>query len=187
MSNYRRAYVPGGSFFFTVVTERRAPILCSETSRSYLGGILRECRRRWPFRTDAMVLLEEHLHAIWTLPAGDTRYSARWSWIKKEFTKAYLATGGQEQTRSKSRIRQGRRGVLQPRFWEHVLRDEEDYVRHFDYLHYNPVKHGYVECVRDWPYSTFHRWVKSGAYLEDWGCKIHGILNFDDLDISARE
>ena len=179
---FRRAYVPGGSFFFTVVTERHAPILCTDTSRIFLRTAIRECRQRWPFRIDAMVLPGNHLHAIWTLPEGDTRYSARWGWIKKEFTKAYLAAGGNEQARSGSRIRQRRRGVLQRRFWEHALRDEEDYARHFDYIHYNPVKHGYVESVQDWPYSTFHRWVKHGVYPQLWGSKAQGIMEFDDLE-----
>jgi len=140
-----------------------------------------------PDRIDALVLLDEHLHTIWTLPEGGTRYSARWGWIKKEFTKAYLAAGGNEQARSGSRLRQRRRGVWQKRFWEHALRDEEDYARHFDYIHYNPVKHGYVECVRDWPYSTFHRWVKQGVYPSDWGSKAQRIIEFDDLDASAME
>ena len=85
MSRFRRAYVPGGSFFFTVVTERRASILCTDTSRLFLRTTICECRQRWPFRIDAMVLLDNHLHAIWTLPEGDTRYSARWGWIKKKF------------------------------------------------------------------------------------------------------
>lgn len=187
MSNFRRAYLPGGSFFFTVTTERRARILCTETSRISLGAIIRECRQRWPFRIDAIVLLEEHLHAIWTLPPGDTHYSARWGWIKKEFTKAYLAAGGGEQARSVSRFRQRRRGVLQRRFWEHTLRDEEDYARHFDYIHYNPVKHGYVEYARDWPYSSFHRWVKRGVYTLDWGCQAQGEMEFDGLEITSIE
>ena len=88
MSHFRRAYVPGGSFFFTLVTERRAPILCTETSRAYLHTAIRECQRRWPFRIDAMVLLDEHLHAILTLPEGDTRYSARWGYKAQEFMKS---------------------------------------------------------------------------------------------------
>jgi REP element-mobilizing transposase RayT len=120
MSHFRRAYVTGGSFFFTVVTERRAPIFCTDTSRVFLRTAIRECRQRWPFRIDAMVLLDDHLHAIFTLPEGDTRYSARWGWIKKEFTKAYLAAGGNEQTRSGSRVKQRRRGVLQRRFLRHA-------------------------------------------------------------------
>ena len=187
MSHFRRLYIPGGSFFFTVVTENRAPIFSAETSRGCLRTAIRECRRQWPFRIDALVLLDDHLHAIWTLPEGDSRYSARWGYIKKEFTKAYLAAGGIEQARNASRIRQRRRGVLQRRFWEHALRDERDYARHFDYVHYNPVKHGYVECAKDWPYSTFHRWVRQGVYPPNWGCKADGNLAFDDLDATAME
>jgi putative transposase len=187
MSHFRRAYVSGGTYFFTVVSELRAPILCSDTSRLFLRTAISECQRRWPFRIDAMVLLDDHLHALFTLPENDTHYSARWGYIKKEFTKAYLAAGGKEQTRSESRIRQRRHGVLQRRYWEHAIRDEEDYARHFDYIHYNPVKHEYVESARDWPYSTFHRWVKQGVYPPDWGSKSRGIMEFDDLDTSAME
>lgn len=90
MSNYRRAYVPGGSFFFTLVTERRAPIFRSPTARTCLATALRDYRNRWPFRLDALVLLDDHLHAMWTLPDGDTNYFMRWGYIKKEFTKAWL-------------------------------------------------------------------------------------------------
>ena len=187
MSDYRRAYVPGGSFFFTVVTERRAPIFRTETARTILGSAIRHCRRKWPFRLDALVLLDEHCHAIWTLPAGDTRYSARWGFIKKEFTQVWLALEGLEQSRSESRLKQRRRGVWQRRFWEHALRDDNDYARHFDYVHYNPVKHGYVERVRDWPYSTFHRYVKQGVYDADWGGADFDASVFDDLDTSAME
>lgn len=115
MSNYRRAYVMGGSFFFTRVTERHAPIFRSQIARTCLGTALRHCQKRWSFRLDALVLLDDHLHALWTLPDGI------------------------EQPRSKSRVQQRRRGVWQRRFWEHTLRDENDYARHFDYLHYNPV------------------------------------------------
>jgi putative transposase len=187
MSQFRRMHVPGGSFFFTLVTERRAPIFHADSSRRLLGEAIRNCRNRWPFRIDAMVLLHDHLHAIWTLPEGDSRYSARWGWIKKEFTKAYLAAGGLEQGRNNSRLGQRRRGVWQRRFWEHALRDENDFARHFDYIHYNPVKHGYVACVRDWPHSTFHRWVEQGIYLPDWGCNINNEIKFDEMDITAME
>lgn len=187
MSHFRRAYVPGGSFFFTVITERRAPILCTETARYYLRLILQDCRQRWPFRIDALVLLNDHLHAIWTLPPGDTDYSKRWGWIKKEFTKAWLAADGGEQPRSSSRLHQRRRGVWQRRFWEHTLRDEQDFERHCDYIHYNPIKHRLVECPRDWPFSSFHRWVAQGAYTIDWGCQTQGLIDFDDLDTTAME
>ena len=187
MSNYRRAYVAGGSFFFTLVTERRAPIFRSQIARTCLGTALRDCQKRWLFRLDALVLLDDHLHAIWTLPENDTDYSMRWGYIKKEFTKAWLLAEGIEQPRSKSRLQQQRRrGVWQRRFWEHTLRDENDYARHFDYLHYNPVKHGYVERIRDWQYSTFHRWVKQDVYDLNWGCSIHDTLAFADLDTAME-
>jgi putative transposase len=181
MPNYRRAYVSGGSFFFTLVTERRAPIFREKIARDYLGTALRNCQARWSFRLDALVLLDDHLHTIWTLPDGDSRYSMRWGWIKKEFTKAWLAADGNEQPCSDSRLKQRRRGVWQRRFWEHTLRDENDYARHFDYLHYNPVKHGYVQRVCDWQYSTFHRWVKQGVYDVNWGCETHDLMTFENL------
>jgi putative transposase len=187
MSQFRRKHVPGGSFFFTLVTEPRAPIFCTDSSRRLLGAVIRNCRKRWPFRIDAMVLLDEHLHAIWTLPEGDTRYSARWGWIKKEFTKAYLAAGGLEHVRNASRLKQRRRGIWQRRFWEHALRDETDFARHFDYIHYNPVKHGHVACARDWPYSTFQRWVEQGVNSPDWGCNTGIEMEFEELDTTAME
>ncbi|HEX8203955.1 MAG TPA: transposase, partial [Isosphaeraceae bacterium] len=135
MPNFRRDYVPGGMYFFTVVTDHRAPFLCQELARRILGTVLRECRERWPFQIEAIVLLPEHLHTILTLPVGDARYSTRWGWIKKEFTSRWLAAGCVEQPRTEGRRRDGRRGVLQPKFWEHTLRDERDFERHFDYIH----------------------------------------------------
>jgi putative transposase len=187
MPNYHRLYVPGGSFFFTVVTEGRVPFLCCETARGHLRNVLQACRQLWPFRIDAIVLLPDYLHAIWTLPQGDSDYSKRWGWIKKEFTKAWLAGGGTERTRSESRVRNRRRGVWQRRFWEHTLRDEEDFEKHFDYVHYNPVKHGLVQSPRDWPYSSFHRWVRLSVYPPDWGCSPAGVRHLDKLDKTAME
>jgi putative transposase len=186
MPDYRRAQVPGGTFFFTVVTEQRAGILCQGSAPALLGNIFRACLKRWPFQVDALVLLPDHLHALWTLPPGDTDYSRRWAWIKKEFSKAWLTAGGQEQNVSDSRLRHGYRGVWQRRFWEHALRDETDYARHFDYIHWNPVKHGLVGSARDWRYSTFHRWVRAGVYSSDWGSDGQ-TLSFSDLEESAME
>ena len=117
MPNWRRAHVPGGSFFFTVVTDRRAKILCDEPARSSLGNIIRRCRKKWPFSVNAIVLLPDHLHPIWSLPSGDTEYSKRWAWIKKEFTKEWLSSDGREQAQTSGRWRDGRRGVWQPKFW----------------------------------------------------------------------
>ena len=188
MSHYRRCYVPGGSFFFTVVTDRRAPILGTDLARDLLRAAFRDCFDRWPpFRVDAMVMLDNHLHAIWTLPPDDADYSKRWGAIKKHYTQSWLALGGSEKPLTASRIRHRRRGVWQPRFWEHALRDERDYARHFDYIHYNPVKHGLVECPRDWPYSTFHHWVKQGVYDPQWGCGIAERLDFSDLAETVGE
>src|SRR4029077_9992873 len=187
MPNYRRAFIPGGTFFFTVVTEQRARILCQEPARKLLGNALRECRQRWPFQIDALVLLPDHLHAIWTLPPGDADYSKRWAWIKKEFSKAWLSTGGIERAISVSRMQRRQRGVWQPRFWEHLVKDEKDYERHFDYVHWNPVKHNLSQAVRDWPFSTFHRWVRLGVYHQQWGGREAEPLDFSDLEDSAME
>jgi putative transposase len=169
MPNYRRAYVPGGMFFFTLVTERRTPFLTEPTARSLLRQAFLDCRSRWPFRVEAIVLLPDHLHTIWALPQGDTAYSLRWAWIKKEFTKAWVAGGGTEEVVSDSRRKNRRRGVWQRRFWEHSIGDEADLERHHDYIHYNPVKHGLVSAPKSWPYSSFHRFVRLGAYPTDWG------------------
>lgn len=107
--------------------------------------------------------------------------------LKKHFTQSWLALGGAEQSRSLSRIARRRRGVWQRYCAEHTLRDERDYQRHFDYIHYNPVKHGLVESPRDWPYSTFHRWVKRGVYNPDWGCPLEGRLDFTDINSTSGD
>jgi putative transposase len=169
MPDFRRYRVDGGTYFFTVVTDRREPFLCRPEARRLLRQLLLTCNARWPFTTDAMVLLPDHLHVVWTLPPGDANYSRRWGWIKKEFTKGWLTAGGVEQAVSPGRARKRQHGVLQPRFWEHAIRDDDDYERHMDDVHYNPVKHGYVHLPREWKWSTFHRWVGAGVYPPDWG------------------
>ena len=170
MPNYRRANIPGGTFFFTVKTERNAPIFRNEFAVKILGEVIRETKLLWQFEINAIVLLPDHLHAIWTLPDGDAAFSKRWGWLKKEFTKRYLKHNGLEQPTSKSRVKNRRRGVWQRYFWEHVIQDEKDFQAHFDYIHWNPVKHGYVKCPIDWQHSSFHRWVAKGVYEKNWGC-----------------
>jgi putative transposase len=170
MPNYRRYFVPGGTYFFTLKTERNAPLFGEESSIHLLGDVLREMQEKWPLTVNAMVFLPDHLHTIWSLPPGDAEYPTRWGWIKKEFTKRYLAEGGQEQPRSRSRRQNRRRGIWQRRYWEHTIEDVDDFEAHFDYIHWNPVKHGYVRCPKDWPYSSFHRWVKEHVYPPSWGC-----------------
>ena len=163
MPNYRRWFVAGGNFFFTVVIDDRRPLFNNATAVSLLGSIFRNCVTRWPLTVNAMVLLPEHLHAMWTLPPSDDAYSKRWAWIKKEFTKQWLATAGHDHAVSEARQRERRHGIWQPRFWEHTLQDETDFERHFDYIHWNPVKHGYVHCPHEWPHSTFHRYIPAPA------------------------
>ena len=169
MPNYRRYRTEGATYFFTLVTDGREPLFADPAAVQLLGRVLRDGRDRWPFETAAMVLLPDHLHAVWTLPPGDDDYSRRWAWAKKEFTKAWLATGGGERPVSAGRQRDGRRGVWQPKFWEHMIRDQDDFEAHCDYTHYNPVRHGLVARVADWPHSTFARHVAAGAYPPEWG------------------
>jgi putative transposase len=134
-----------------------------------------------------MVLLPDHWHALLTLPPGDDGFSVRLRRIKEEFTRSYLANGGSEGQVSVSRAKKHERGIWQRRSWEHVIRDEHDFDRHFDYIHYNPVKHGYVRSPADWPHSTFLRWVQYGVYDREWGSASRVALDFSDLDETAME
>jgi putative transposase len=164
MTQYRRNYLPGGSFFFTVaLAERSSRLLVDHIE--LLRNAVRYTRVRYPFDIVAWVVLPEHLHAIWTLPAGDADYPVRWRLIKTAFSRALPAT----ERRSRSRVAKSERGIWQRRYWEHTVRDASDLEHHADYVHFNPVKHGLVARVRDWPYSTFHQYVKSGLYPPDWG------------------
>jgi putative transposase len=163
MTDYRRNFVPGGSYFFTVNLEDRRLRLLTEHI-DVLRAAFRYVRGRHPFTIDSIVILPDHLHAIWTLPDGDADFATRWRMIKSAFSRGLPA--GEEI--SKSRAAKGERGVWQRRYWEHTLRDEDDYAGHMDYIHFNPVKHGHVTRVRDWPHSSFHRMVKLGIYPEDW-------------------
>ena len=169
MSTDRRAFLPGGTYFFTVVTFDRRPILTSELSRSTLREAWQYVQERRPLTVDAICLLPDHLHCIWALPDGDTDYSTRWSAIKALFAKKYLTAGGREVERSASRSRKGEAAIWQRRFWEHCVRDQADFNRHVDYIHFNPVKHGLVESPRDWVWSSFHRYAAAGQYGPDWG------------------
>jgi REP-associated tyrosine transposase len=169
MSQYRRWYVPGGMYFFTVVTHKRRPILTTSLGRELLRQALTAAQVKRPFEVFAIVLLPDHLHCIWTLPVGDSDYSIRWANIKESFTRNFLDHGGQEAPISRSKVRHRERGVWQRRFWEHVIQNEDELIRCADYIHWNPVKHGLVTRVRDYPWSSFHRFVESGDYTLDWG------------------
>jgi putative transposase len=180
MPNYRRSRT-GSTYFFTIVTESRQRILTSEHARDALRNAFAETQTQMPFHVDAIVVLEDHLHTIWTLPESDTNYSTRLALLKKTFTQTYLQYGGTEQPVRASKARKRERGVWQRRFWEHTIQTDERYARLMDYIHYNPVKHGYVQCARDHPFSSFARCVCEGLYEEDWGCLERGGLGFEDV------
>ena len=163
MPRYVRAYVPGAHYFFTVaILERRQRLLTDNIKE--LREAFRAVRRRHPFRIEAVVVLPEHLHCIWTLPQGEADFSTRWRLIKSHFSRS-MSFG---ERRTKRRTRKHERGIWQRRFWEHVIRDERDLAAHIDYIHYNPVRHGWVKRVMDWPHSSFHRYVRLGIHPKDW-------------------
>ncbi len=163
MPDYRRNRVPGGTYFFTVnLLERSNTLLVDQVDA--LRDAVMKVRAARPFHIDAWVVLPDHMHAVWTLPPDDTDYSARWKAIKIAFAKSLPKT----ESLSPVRAAKGERGIWQRRFWEHTIRDEQDYAAHVDYVHINPVKHGLVDCVADWPYSSFHRWVAQSVYTADW-------------------
>ncbi len=169
MPNYRRNYVPGGTYFFTVVTHHRRPILTSPCARGCLRDAFNSVMEKRPFVVVAIVLLPDHMHTVWSLPSGDSQYSLRWAQIKERFTRNYLrATADRDRKAAVARRRRAR-SVWQERYWEHTCRDEDDLKRCVDYVHYNPVKHGLVRRVVDYPWSSFHRFVRLGEYTPEWG------------------
>lgn len=173
MPNYRRNHVPGGCYFFTAnLQDRRKSLLVDHINE--LRDATRKVKNKRPFIINAWVVLPDHMHCIWTLPQNDDDYPSRWREIKKAFSKAIPAT----ERRSETRQKRDERGIWQYRYWEHTIRDDHDYRQHMDYIHYNPVKHGLVDKVKDWPFSTFHRLVVKGVYPENWGT---------DIDLQAGE
>ncbi len=163
MSRYRRSLASGGTFFFTVtLADRRSGALVAHIDR-----LRRACgitQSRHPFHTVAICVMPDHLHAVWRLPEDDADFGRRWSAIKRLFSTGLDAAAD----RSASKHAKREKGIWQRRFWEHQIRDETDLERHVDYIHFNPVKHGLVERVADWPHSSFHRYVANGDLPVDW-------------------
>ncbi len=170
MSRYRRARAAGGTFFFTVtLADRSSNLLVQRVDllRAAYGFV----QQRHPFETLSICILPDHLHAVWRLPEDDTNYSTRWSLIKSRFSRGVSA----DPARSVSKIAKRDKGIWQRRYWEHMIRDDRDLERHIDYIHFNPVKHGLVARVADWPHSSFHRYVADGTLPADWGGDVREI------------
>ena len=164
---YRRAYIPGGTYFFTVVTYQRRPIFSSPNAVDTLRNAFQYTLSRVPFTIVASVILSDHLHFIWTLPQDDRDYSTRWRLIKSHFTRHWQAQG--TTSTNASRRAKGEADIWQRRFWEHFIRNEADLTRHIEYIHYNPVKHGLARTPADWQYSSFVKYVREGIFPIDWG------------------
>jgi putative transposase len=164
MPNYRRAFVSGGCWFFTSNLLDRSRTLLTDHIDALREGT-RRAQQAFPFHIDAVVVLPDHIHCIWTLPVGDGDFSMRWRLIKQHFSRSIRP----EERLDAVRQRRGERGIWQRRFWEHLIRDEDDYARHVEYCYINPVKHGLVTRVSEWPHSSFHRDVAAGIFPADWG------------------
>lgn len=168
MRHYIRAGAAGATYFFTLaLQDRSARWLVDHVDQLRQSFI--DCRKRHAFDIEAIVVLPEHLHALWRLPVDDADFSTRWMLIKQSFTQRLQANGVLDAASARGRGKAGERSVWQRRFWEHQIRDEEDFRRHVDYIHYNPVKHGWVLRAADWPYSSLHRYVREGSLPADWG------------------
>jgi len=159
MKYVRRIYIAGACYFFTVVTYQRKPLLCTEYAVARLRSAFQLTMKKRPFSMPAIVILPDHLHCIWHLPDNDDDFSKRWAAIKHYFS---IGMSSEINHRREKKI-------WQARFWDHIIRNEKDWQRHLDYIHYNPVKHGHVKKPFDWPHSSFKRYVKEGWYDPDWG------------------
>lgn len=177
MPNYRRLWQPRGTYFFTVtLLQRRGNDLLTREI-NLLRTVVADMRHRHPFRIHGWVVLPDHLHCVIELPGGDVDFSVRWRLIEMGFSKGMPAT----ERRSAVRQRRGERGIWQRRFWEHLIRDEDDFQAHMDYVHFNPAKQGLATRVVDWPYSTFHRLVEQDVYPADRGGSVEsGKPGYDD-------
>jgi putative transposase len=173
---YRRLWHAGGTYFFTVnlLQRRNNDLLVRHIDD--LRASVAKVKVKHPFIIHAWVVLPDHFHCVIELPEGDADFAMRLRLIKVGFSKALPKT----EFRSDVRNARGERGIWQRRFWEHLIKNEKDYQAHMDYVHINPVKHGFVKQVKDWPYSTFHQQVEQGIYPENWGGEIEDNLSYED-------
>ncbi|MDM8536888.1 transposase [Desulfobacterales bacterium HSG17] len=170
MPDYKRLAIKGGTYFFTqVIYDRDAAWLCNDIARTALKQAITKVRKKYPFSIEAFVLLPDHFHCILTLPENDGDYATRWRLIKTFVTKQLGDRLMLKKEPSMSRKKRGERNIWQRRYWEHLIRDEQDFSDHINYLHYNPVKHELCTAPEDWRFSSFHKFVKKGIYNEKWG------------------
>lgn len=169
MPQYIRSYTRGATYFFTLVAYERRPIFCENDFLKAFRKSVKQVQQQYPFEIIAWVQLPDHLHCMWRMTDDDTNYSQCWSRIKRLTTQACPQYHLSIHDLSGSKVKRNEKGIWQRRFNEHQINSEEDFINHMDYLHYNPVKHGLVERVADWQYSSFHRYVKNGVYPLDWG------------------
>ncbi|NOX55540.1 MAG: transposase [Planctomycetes bacterium] len=191
MPEYRRYFVPGGTYFFTIVTYRRRRLFADEANLERLRSALREVKAEMPFHIQAAVVLPDHMHFIWTLPPGDDQYSKRIGLMKVKFTLSLRGRNALPDNVSPSRRKHRESDVWQRRFWEHTIDEEDEFESYFDYIHYNPVKHRYVSCPHKWRPSSFHRWVRAGVYENTWACccgkRKPAALDFSDIQDNTGE
>ena len=173
MPNYRRVRIKGGTYFFTLVTYKRQKVFASLETRILLLESVNYVKRFHPFYIEAYCILPDHIHLLWRMPEDDDNYSMRIAEIKKRFSKYYFKNLGTTLLLNPLQAMRKESGIWQRRFWEHYIRDEEDLNRHIDYIHYNPVKHGFVKKVSAWPSSSFFDYVRTGNYQVDWGDEYH--------------
>jgi putative transposase len=165
---YRRAMVRGGCYAFTVVTQKRQRIFRDSNVVQIFYSAVEKVRARHPFEVEAFVILPDHLHTVWTLPETDEEFPKRWRLIKDAFTRSYLKSHRAPPISPSCRAK-GEQGIWQRRYWEHLIRDDADFYNHLDYIHLNPVIHGLATAPRDWPHSSFAKWMERGVYPPEWG------------------
>jgi putative transposase len=169
MPNYRRIKIKGGTYFFTLVTNKRRKLFLSPEARALFINSMNHVRQYHPFSIEAFCILPDHIHLLWQMPKDDNDYSIRIAEIKKHFSKSDFDRTETSSIKTYSQTKRGESGIWQRRFWEHFIRDECDLNKHIEYIHYNPVKHGLVERVEDWPSSSFFDYVQLGFYDLGWG------------------
>jgi putative transposase len=161
--DYRRQWQAGGCYFFTHTLLNRSETLLTDHI-ALLRQAFRQVKKRYPFVIHAMVVLPDHFHCLIELPEGDADYSLRFRLIKMNFSRALTGS----EFRAECRIRRRERGIWQRRYWEHLIRNPQDFANHLNYIHWNPVKHQLVKTVQEWPHSSFHRYVAMGWYPQNW-------------------